>query len=600
MALPTSIHTLLSGNVVEWARIEFKETWKPEASLKTITAFANDVDNWGGGYVILGVGEDENGRPKKPYKGIKLSEVDRTMKDLLNKCKLISPEYLPIVEPVDYDENTKLIVVWCPGGPVRPYHSPLDFKYEKGKAIPTKDSICWIRKMASTVKPSNQDLSDLYNMANHVPFDDQICHKANMTDLNITLIRAYLKEVGSDLYEESSTMDFNKLCAQMEIANSIPEYTKPKNVGLLFFSLEPEKYIPCAQIDVVEFADGAGGDHIEEHIFRGPLHQQLRDALRYISNNILQERIVKYPDRAEADRYFNYPYPAIEEALANAVYHKSYSIREPVEVRVESDRIEILSYPGPDRSVTVDALKSFNVLGRRYRNRRIGDYLKELHLTEGRNTGFRKILRALDRNGSPLPEFITDDEHTFFITRLYIREGFNEEKQTSRIPSDHSAEQIDSLNAETKQLEKQLETLKTEKKQLEKQLENSDSEFKQLEKQPENSDSELKKLEKQPENSDSELKQLEKQLEPSSSETNQPEVQSNDDITNKNVIQKRIRSENILLLIESTPTISQVVLAKKMGLTVMEVRTIINSLRKEGIISRKGSARGGYWIIEKK
>ena len=44
MAIPTNIRTLLSGNVVEWARIEFKKTWDPEASLKTITAFANDLE----------------------------------------------------------------------------------------------------------------------------------------------------------------------------------------------------------------------------------------------------------------------------------------------------------------------------------------------------------------------------------------------------------------------------------------------------------------------------------------------------------------------------------------------------------------------------
>ena len=50
MAIPTNIKTLLSGDVVEWARIEFKETWDAEASLKTVCAFANDLDNWGGGY----------------------------------------------------------------------------------------------------------------------------------------------------------------------------------------------------------------------------------------------------------------------------------------------------------------------------------------------------------------------------------------------------------------------------------------------------------------------------------------------------------------------------------------------------------------------
>ena len=43
MAIPTSIKTLLSGDVVEWARIELKQTWDPAASLKTICAFANDL-----------------------------------------------------------------------------------------------------------------------------------------------------------------------------------------------------------------------------------------------------------------------------------------------------------------------------------------------------------------------------------------------------------------------------------------------------------------------------------------------------------------------------------------------------------------------------
>ena len=75
----------------------------------------------------------------------------------------------------------------------------------------------------------------------------------------------------------------------------------------------------------------------------------------------------------------------------NAVYHRAYDEREPIEVRVENDRIEIVSFPGPDRSVTIEGLKSYRVSNRRYRNRRIGDFLKELHLTEGRNTGFKKI-----------------------------------------------------------------------------------------------------------------------------------------------------------------------------------------------------------------
>ena len=264
----------------------------------------------------------------------------------------------------------------------------------------------------------------LTDLVNRVPFDDRINHEADITDLNITLIQSYLKEVGSSLYEESKTMEFLDLCKSMNIVNTLPEYTKPKNVGLMFFCLDPERFFPYAQIDVVQFPDGLGGDTIIEKIFKGPLHQQLREALLYISNTIVQERVQKLPEIAEAKRFFNYPYEAIEEALANAVYHKGYNEREPIEVRVLPDRIEIVSHPGADRSITMDGLKNYRVFNRRYRNRRIGEFLKELHLTEGRNTGFGKILRALEKNGSPKPLFETDDERTSFAATLFIHPGF--------------------------------------------------------------------------------------------------------------------------------------------------------------------------------
>lgn len=146
--------------------------------------------------------------------------------------------------------------------------------------------------------------------------------------------------------------------------------------------------------------------------------------MQYIKNVIITEKVVKHPDRAEADRFFNFPYAAVEEALSNAVYHRAYDEREPIELRVENDRIEIVSFPGPDRSVTIEGLKSYRVSNRRYRNRRIGDFLKELHLTEGRNTGFKKILDALEANGSPKPEFETDEDRSYIITRLFIHEAF--------------------------------------------------------------------------------------------------------------------------------------------------------------------------------
>ncbi|MCD8012952.1 MAG: hypothetical protein LUG99_07225 [Lachnospiraceae bacterium] len=64
------------------------------------------------------------------------------------------------------------------------------------------------------------------------------------------------------------------------------------------------------------------------------------------------------------------------------------------------------------------------MISRRYRNRRIGDFLKELHLVEGRNTGIPTILRAMQQNGSDLPVFETDAERTYLTVILPVHQQF--------------------------------------------------------------------------------------------------------------------------------------------------------------------------------
>ena len=91
---------------------------------------------------------------------------------------------------------------------------------------------------------------------------------------------------------------------------------------------------------------------------------------------------------------------------------------------ITPDRMEILSLPGPDRSITDEHLENRVLVSRRYRNRRIGDFLKELEIVEGRNTGVPLILRAMANNGSGLPTFETDDERSYFLTILPVHPCF--------------------------------------------------------------------------------------------------------------------------------------------------------------------------------
>lgn len=189
MAIPTSIKTLLSGDVVEWARIEFKETWDAAASLKSICAFANDLDNWGGGYIVIGVQEDA-GRPVYPLRGVPSDKVDYYQKNIFARCKLLRPAYTPIIGIETYQDK-QFIVIWCPGGDNRPYSSPKTMEKDN------KERVHYIRKASNTVEPSDDEEKDLFNLANRVPFDDRVNHQAELADLNITLIQNYLKEKSS-------------------------------------------------------------------------------------------------------------------------------------------------------------------------------------------------------------------------------------------------------------------------------------------------------------------------------------------------------------------------------------------------------------------
>jgi ATP-dependent DNA helicase RecG len=70
----------------------------------------------------------------------------------------------------------------------------------------------------------------------------------------------------------------------------------------------------------------------------------------------------------------------------------------------------------------MEDLRVGRAVSRRYRNRRIGEFLKELDLTEGRATGIPKILKVMRENGSPKPQFETDEDRTYFLIRLPVHE----------------------------------------------------------------------------------------------------------------------------------------------------------------------------------
>ena len=76
MALPINIEDLLNKRKIEGNRIEFKKGWNPADIYHSICAFANDFDNLGGGYILVGVEQHDNGLAKRPVAISTLREKD--------------------------------------------------------------------------------------------------------------------------------------------------------------------------------------------------------------------------------------------------------------------------------------------------------------------------------------------------------------------------------------------------------------------------------------------------------------------------------------------------------------------------------------------
>ncbi|TSA38551.1 MAG: ATP-binding protein [Porphyromonadaceae bacterium] len=187
MALHINLEDLLSARTVESDRIEFKEGWNPDATYRSICAFANDYDNTGGGYILFGVAEDPVTKTaSRPIKGLTTNEIGEIQKDMIGFNNLVKPYYAPRLF-IEDAEGKRIIVLWVLAGNERPYEVP--------ETITAKHKIWkyFIRKYASSIEAKGTDREELIALANNIPFDDRVNTHAAINDLSMLLVQDHLR-----------------------------------------------------------------------------------------------------------------------------------------------------------------------------------------------------------------------------------------------------------------------------------------------------------------------------------------------------------------------------------------------------------------------
>ncbi|MDR2238107.1 MAG: putative DNA binding domain-containing protein [Chryseobacterium sp.] len=424
MALPINIENLINDKAVESVRIEFKRGWNPEEVIHTICAFANDVNEYGSGYLIIGI-DEKDGTPILPPCGLQANQVDKIQKEFIELCFKIHPNIFPTIEPIEFQEQL-IIVIWVTTGEERPYSAPSTLGGKAQRKI-------YVRPASLTIPANSQFEARLRELSMSKHFDDKVNYQASIDDLDLGLIQAYLKETKSKSYNETLKLSLSDIAINLQIARGTKENIKPLNVGLMMFSQNPEKYFEGCYTNLVEFENEAGTKYSQKK-FQGPIHIQIRQIMEYLSSNIIKEFVRKDASKMEAEKFTNYPYQALEEVIVNSLYHRGYDNPNPNEIRIykrpssrnnseiiDDRRIEIISYPGPMPPVDEKALVTFKIPPtRKYRNLKLGEWLKGVQLAEKFATGIPTLVDSLEENGSPKPILSMDEERSHFLVVIYI------------------------------------------------------------------------------------------------------------------------------------------------------------------------------------
>lgn len=425
--IPLKIETLLKGRVVEHDRVEYKTGWNPNDIIHSICAFANDYDNTNGGYIVIGV-KEENGMPVFPLEGVPKEDLDSIQQEIFQYCNQIVPRYIPRMEIIDYQNSgIFLIYLWCSAGDSGPYQAPKTVYLEKGMKA-DKNLKYWIRPASLTTDAKQDEISELFDKFNSVPFDDRVNRKATIDNIRRGYLEDFIKKSNSSLIEEINNSTLEELLLAEEVADETDTELDIRNIRVLMFAEHPEKFIPGSYIELIRFntKEAEASDDFIEKTFTGPIWKQVQDALDYINTNVIEEKVVKLQGQAESERFF----------------HKSYREQEPVEIRIYVDSIQILNYPGLAKWINLERFAEGRIKGRKYRNRRIGELFKEIDLSEKKGTGIPKILRELKKNGSPGPEFDMDDDRTYLNTIIHIRDGFDKNEIMSESMSKSMSESM--------------------------------------------------------------------------------------------------------------------------------------------------------------
>ena len=290
----------------ESERVEWKENGDDvkivSSIVKTISAFANDVANVGGGYVVCGAKEskDEYGFPQLEYRGLSAEKLKTIAGKVLQHCRdYVSPSVAPLVEELEnpMDSSTRILVFMVVA-------SPEAHTYRDGES-----ANYYVRVGRDTKEARNGVLAQLLIKKQKIQyFDKRTCLQASTSDIDILLFRDSLGSMGL-LQTEKTLEDY--FSEREQIAEFVPPLFQkigienrlfPLNFTLLLFGKKASisRFFPDAYTLVSIYKGKDRSEPTSErHTLTGTIIEQAKRAIQLLSEQVytILIKIIHNPTR---------------------------------------------------------------------------------------------------------------------------------------------------------------------------------------------------------------------------------------------------------------------------------------------------------------
>lgn len=390
----------------ESAQTEWKENVADvDDVVATLSAFANDLQNLGGGYVVCGAQEarDAHGFPGVERAGLSAARLKEIENRVLARCRdRVSPPFAPLVEELPADTaNCRLLVFVQPAT-----GSSHSFRRDADGAKH------YVRVSRSTIEARNGLLRDLLVRKGALePWDRRPCRGASVEDLDLLALREVLQRLGLlDAQQSperylSDRVAISAFVPTLLVREPLTDRLRPRNYAMLLFGRDVQRFIPGA---VAYFSRYAGADRAAPRGERLELAGTLLEQLRLVLPVVEAEAVTLF-DKTDSLRpsLSKYPVRALREAVVNAFVHRDYELLDPLRITAFPDRLEVLS-PGGLPLGSDPQTVAEGTAAPQWRNQALAWFLTRLGYAEAEGQGIRTIQNLLQAAGAGPARYTVD------------------------------------------------------------------------------------------------------------------------------------------------------------------------------------------------